>query len=196
MIDLELNARLFRDQIMKIQRGGLVDFMAYLETTDFFTAPASSKAIYHGCYPGGLCEHTLDVMRLLMGFYNVCKKINPASIKDITMENVVIASAFHDLCKVNMYTKKIDKKGGEMKEYDAKDSGARIGHGEKSILVCLQNGLHLENCEIEAIRWHMGAYDVGTTGYPSQIPFQQSFKENPLARLLHLADQASLLFND
>ena len=194
-MDIEINKSLFKEQVIKTNRKGIIEFMDWMEITDFFTAPASSKAIYHGCYAGGLCEHTLNVMRLLMGFYNVCKKIDPSSIKDITMENIVISSAFHDMCKVNMYTKKIDKKGCEMKEYDAKDSGARIGHGEKSILVCFQHGLYLDDCEIEAIRWHMGAFDIGTKDYPGKIPFDICFRENPLARLLHLADQASLLFN-
>lgn len=32
----------------------------WLETTDFFTAPASTK--YHGSYEGGLVEHSLNVL--------------------------------------------------------------------------------------------------------------------------------------
>ncbi len=37
---------------------------------DFFTAPASTK--YHGNYPGGLCEHSLDIYEMavrLEGLY-------------------------------------------------------------------------------------------------------------------------------
>lgn len=189
MIDLELNKQTFLDQVYKTNDIGVAGFMEWLKTTDFFSAPASSKVIFHGCYEGGLCEHTLNVMRLATGFYNVCKKIKPESMKDITMNNVIISAAFHDMVKVNYYVP-------QGKQYTVKEEGPRIGHGEKSIYVCMRHGLHLEPCEAEAIRWHMGAYDIGTRDYPGKIPFEQSFKDNPLARLLHLADQASLLLDN
>ena len=36
----------------QIDRPGAADLLAWLESTDFFTAPASTK--YHGAFPGGL----------------------------------------------------------------------------------------------------------------------------------------------
>ena len=43
----------------EIKREGLEELIAWLEKSDFFTAPASSK--FHGDYTGGLCEHSLNV---------------------------------------------------------------------------------------------------------------------------------------
>ena len=47
-----------------VKRPGTEKLLAWLETTDFFEAPASTK--YHGAYPGGLVEHSLNVCRELV----------------------------------------------------------------------------------------------------------------------------------
>lgn len=39
-----------------INRPGMEDLMAWLERSDFYTAPASTR--FHGNYTGGLLEHT------------------------------------------------------------------------------------------------------------------------------------------
>ena len=49
---------------MKIKRPGAEELLAWLESTDFFTAPASTK--YHGAYPGGLVDHSLRVYGEMM----------------------------------------------------------------------------------------------------------------------------------
>ena len=36
-----------------IKRDGLEDLLGWLQKSDFFTAPASTR--YHGAYEGGLC---------------------------------------------------------------------------------------------------------------------------------------------
>lgn len=45
-----------------ISREGLEELLAWLEQEDFFEAPASTK--YHGNYPGGLCQHAIDVYEM------------------------------------------------------------------------------------------------------------------------------------
>ncbi|MBQ4251611.1 MAG: hydrolase, partial [Erysipelotrichaceae bacterium] len=45
-----------------IHREGLEDLLTWLQKSDFFTAPASTR--YHGAYEGGLCEHSLDVYHM------------------------------------------------------------------------------------------------------------------------------------
>ena len=40
----------------QIHRPGAAELLEWLESTDFFEAPASTH--YHGSYPGGLVEHT------------------------------------------------------------------------------------------------------------------------------------------
>ena len=40
-----------------INRPGMEDLMAWLERSDFYTAPASTR--FHGNYTGGLLEHSM-----------------------------------------------------------------------------------------------------------------------------------------
>ena len=47
-----------------IKRDGLEDFIKFLENTDFFTAPASTR--FHGDYAGGLVEHSMKVYEILV----------------------------------------------------------------------------------------------------------------------------------
>mgnify|MGYP004479922405 len=77
-----------------IKRDGLEDLLGWLQKSDFFTAPASTR--YHGAYEGGLCEHSLDV-------YHMAKKAIAGYELELTEESVVVATLFHDLCKVNFY---------------------------------------------------------------------------------------------
>ena len=41
----------------------LEDLISFLEKTDFFTAPASTR--FHGSFEGGLVEHSLKVYEIL-----------------------------------------------------------------------------------------------------------------------------------
>ena len=81
-----------------IKRDGLEDLLGWLQKSDFFTAPASTR--YHGAYEGGLCEHSLDV-------YHMAKKAIAGYELELTEESVVVATLFHDLCKVNFYKKDV-----------------------------------------------------------------------------------------
>ena len=49
----------------QIHRPGAAELLEWLESTDFFEAPASTH--YHGSYPGGLVEHSLNVYYELIG---------------------------------------------------------------------------------------------------------------------------------
>ena len=51
-----------------IQRDGAQEFLDYLcsAKSDFFTAPASTR--FHGNYPGGLVEHSLNVFSCLKDY--------------------------------------------------------------------------------------------------------------------------------
>ena len=77
-----------------IKRPGKEKLLEYIEKTDFFTAPASTK--YHGAYSGGLVEHSL----------NVFKRMNEHN--RYSTETLAIVSLLHDLCKADFY--KVDYK--------------------------------------------------------------------------------------
>ena len=74
-----------------IRRKGITELLDYLETTDFFTAPASTK--YHGAYPGGLVEHSLNVYRRLVSK----QEDMPAGTEN---ETIIVIALLHDICKV------------------------------------------------------------------------------------------------
>lgn len=50
-----------------IKREGIDNLLKYIENTDFFEAPASSR--YHLAVPGGLCQHSLNVYYRLIREY-------------------------------------------------------------------------------------------------------------------------------
>ena len=72
-----------------IHREGLDDLLDWLQKSDFFTAPASTR--YHGAYAGGLCEHSLDVL-------DYAQKLTFLSPTLISDESLTIAALFHDVC--------------------------------------------------------------------------------------------------
>ena len=57
----------------EIHRDGINELLDYLEKSDFFTAPASTK--FHGVYVGGLCEHSLNVYDELKRLLSVYTEI-------------------------------------------------------------------------------------------------------------------------
>lgn len=53
----------FIEMAKGITRPGIDQMMAWLETTDFYTAPASTR--FHGAEEGGLCAHSITVAKRL-----------------------------------------------------------------------------------------------------------------------------------
>src|SRR5690606_2018645 len=76
------------------KRAGSGQLVEWPVKPDFFEAPASSK--FHGCYPGGLAQHSLNVFDRLNAM--VC-----SMNMDVPFESVVIAALLHDVCKVGAY---------------------------------------------------------------------------------------------
>lgn len=57
MNDAERFEQIFLSQVV---RPGADKLLEWLKSTDFFTAPASTR--FHGAYPGGLVKHSLNVL--------------------------------------------------------------------------------------------------------------------------------------
>ena len=69
-----------------VNREGMEDFIKFLESTDFFTAPASTR--FHGNYAGGLVEHSMKVYEILVEkVKNSSKKIE---VSDDTLKIVAL----------------------------------------------------------------------------------------------------------
>ena len=53
----------YLELLRSTNREGIEELIKFLESSDFFTAPASTK--FHGDYEGGLLEHSLKVYDIL-----------------------------------------------------------------------------------------------------------------------------------
>ena len=120
-----------------IQREGADAFLEWLEKTDFFKAPASTK--FHLSREGGLVEHSIHVYERLRELYVNEKQRNglmPA-LTEQEEETIAICGLLHDICKVNFYTvemrnRKNDKGQWEKYPFYVVDDQLPYGHGEKS----------------------------------------------------------------
>ena len=169
--DMEERKQEFIHLLSFVERDGVQKLLEWLESTDFYTAPASTK--YHGAYAGGLLEHSLNVFRRLV-------KRCPAA----DMDTLTIAALLHDVCKIHLYEKTED--GYRHNEQFP------IGHGEKSVILILRH-MPLTDEEITAISWHMGAFDSRAGAGRS---LSQAWEKCPLALHLHLADMEATWFDE
>lgn len=157
------------------------DFMEWLESTDFFRAPASTK--YHGSEEGGLVKHSL----------NVCKRLLDRKDLKCSWETAVIASLLHDVCKIDNYIPV--EEDGNIKEWKYnRNILLPIGHSERSIILIQQTGMTLTLEEIVAIRWHMGAFDNAVRGGSREM--SEAFGKYTLALQLHLADMEATYLDE
>lgn len=174
----------------KIKRQGAKELLAWLEKTDFFTAPASTK--YHGSIEEGLVMHSLNVYEMFHEeVLNRAKRYSGYEILDDTEEEkVAICALLHDLCKVNFYQKACrnqkDNDGNWHKvAYYTIDNQFCYGHGEKSVWL-IQRFMKLTTEESVIIRWHMGGFDDSVKG--GSYDLSGAWMKYPLGMLLHTAD--------
>ena len=83
-----------KELLNKVNRPGMKELMDFLEKSDYYEAPASTK--YHGAYKCGLIEHSYKVYEILKG------KIEYHKL-DVSEETLILVTLLHDLCKVNFY---------------------------------------------------------------------------------------------
>lgn len=147
---------IFKD---KIKREGADKLLEYLlsPSCDFFRAPASTK--YHGCYPGGLAQHSLNVYDCL------CDILARPRYKEVygqeySEETIAIVALLHDVCKIGCYqesTRNVKNAEGKWESIPTYqfDDPVPYGHGSKSVYM-LSAFMKLTRDEAFAIRFHMG----------------------------------------
>lgn len=197
------NKEIFDMVLRDTNRDGIENLITYLESTDFYTAPASSR--FHGDYAGGLLEHSLNVYRCLCA-----KRRNPIwarFIGETPMESLALAALLHDVCKANFYAvdyrnqktydeAKVAAAAGWQVKSDANgkfiwetvpfykfDEKFPFGHGDKSVYL-INKYITLTDEEAVAIRFHMGAYESKEIWNS----LGNAFEKFPLALALHEAD--------
>lgn len=171
-----------------IKRDGIEALLSWLEASDFFTAPASTK--FHLSEEGGLCAHSINVYERLV---RLCEA--EWGEDGFNRESVAIIGLFHDLCKTNIYKVEVRnvKENGEwvQKPYFTVDDSLPYGHGEKSVYM-LSGFMKLTREEAMAINWHMGGFDLRVQA--GSYDYSKAYNKYPLALMIHLADmQATFL---
>ena len=120
------------------------DLTYWLIEKGFFKAPASIH--HHGAYTGALFDHSFAVTKALLSL------TERLELKWQLERSPHIVGMFHDLCKIDNYT----RSDNEAWEYN--NAALLPGHGEKSVIL-LQQHIQLTDEEMLCIRWHMGAFD-------------------------------------
>lgn len=168
----------------KITREGADKLLDYLEKSDFFTAPASSR--FHNSCPGGLCRHSLNVYYCLKEYYeHYIKECFPSF--EYSEESLAVAALLHDLCKIENYRtdyRNVKNEEGiwERVPYYVTDDKLPYGHGEKSVYIA-SAFIKLTRPEAMAIRWHMGFSEEGKMSFVGK-----AFEQFPLAFMLSVSD--------
>ena len=172
-----------------IKREGSEKLLEYLCSSDFFTAPASTR--FHGSYAGGLCEHSINVFECLKDIMERprMKEVYGVNYSD---ESIAIAALLHDVCKVDFYVESTRnvKEGGVWKSvpYYTIEDKLPYGHGEKSVYI-VSGFMRLTRDEAFAIRYHMGfstGEDLNNIG--------KAFEMFPLAFAVSVADMEASYF--
>ncbi|MEG1564204.1 MAG: hypothetical protein RR365_10830 [Bacteroides sp.] len=169
-----------------IAREGSLELLDWIKSTDFFTAPASTK--HHGAYEGGLCVHSLNVYDELVALKAMYPQINPSD------ETVAVVALLHDLCKVDCYrpgTRNVQDKNGKWQKipcYNFDEQFSYGNHGGKSVFLA-SKFLKLSDEEAVAIQCHMGNED-------GKYTTSSAFGQFPLAWLLHVADEAATYLDE
>lgn len=164
-----------------IHREGADRLLEWLQTTDFFTAPASTR--YHCACPAGLVMHSINVYEVMME-----KHFDPETD---SAESFTLCALLHDVCKAQFYkvssrNVKNERTGQwEKVPYYVIEDAFPYGHGEKSVFL-IERFVRLKPAEATAIRWHMGGFDDAARG--GNFSISVAYDKYPIAVKLHLAD--------
>lgn len=172
--------KIFRQNI---SRPGSEKLLEWMETTDFFRAPASTR--FHCACEYGLVRHSLNVYHSLVDMFFE---------EGDNLESFTICALLHDLCKANYYkTGTRNVKNEETGQWEKVpffqvEDAFPYGHGEKSVFL-IERFMRLKTAEAVAIRWHMGGFDDAARG--GSFAISQAYDAYPLAVKLHMADLAA-----
>ena len=184
-MDILKNQEIIESYLSATNLPNIDKLLAWLNATDFYTAPASCK--YHLSCDGGLAQHSLNVFNALFDFAF-------HGIIDYETEPIALAALLHDVCKIHMYEKCFKWRkndNNEWEQYETYTINERFayGHGEKSVYI-ISGYMRLTREEAFAIRYHMG--------YSSQNEDPRnvaaSFEMFPLAFALSTADSEATYY--
>lgn len=182
-----------------ITRPGAGELLAWLESSDFFEAPASTR--FHLAEPGGLVKHSVHVYERLRSLYIHERIMSGMEAEAYTLTNqqeetIAVCGLLHDICKANFYSVEMRNRKNEQGQWEKYpfyivSDQLPYGHGEKSVYI-ISAYMKLSREEAMAIRWHMGFSDNEFKAGGFSVG--NAFGKFPLAVLTHVADlQATYL---
>ena len=133
------------NMLQEVNRPGITDLIEYLDNTDYFISPASTK--YHNNFHGGLCLHSLNVTKMFM------KRMSTVN-SSINRESAILCGLLHDLCKVGYYYRNMNGEWKSNKEHEANSL-----HGVLSVDI-VERYIKLTPEEEAVIKYHMGLFSV------------------------------------
>jgi len=179
-----------RDKVMKIvstfkeTRCGSITTMLESDVGDsYFTAPASSRTAFHSCYPGGLVEHSLGVVR------NAIKMAEALAPGRWAQETLAFCGLFHDFGKVGDGVQEyyvptvMNWKKDKGEYYDINQKCIAMPTSERGLYIMQLWGVTVSSDEYLAIRLNDGQYVDENKYY--------KMKEPDLALIIHWADMWS-----
>ena len=120
------NKEEFLSLLRSTNREGIEDLISFLENSDFFTAPASTR--FHGNVESGLLAHSLLVYKI------VSEKMKHTPVEINTPDELGV---------------------WEKVPYYKVEDTIPYGHGEKSVMMITEY-IKMTPEEKYAVRWHMG----------------------------------------
>jgi hypothetical protein len=171
-VDVEANKNNVIDSLGLVQRQGIDDLINYLETSNYFHSPASTK--YHNVFEGGLCQHSLNVTREF-------SRENSKWQKPLPQDSVIICGLCHDLCKTGVY---IETHNGYEKAKDAPK-----GHAKLSISRVTEY-IELTPVENSIILFHMGLFGAYLDHEFTPYDIYKAIAANPIVQVFAAIDQA------
>lgn len=170
-----------------------VDFVIEnLEKLGFFSAPESAS--HHLNQEGGLLQHSLNTCHAALMLWENLQKLDESVEKEVKRESVILASLLHDVCKAGIYEKTMKKRKNSIgiwedcEGYKVTYRDFPLGHGEKSVVQLLLSGLELNDDEILAIRWHMGAFGLNLNSFEDVRNYDAARIKYPLVSIIQSAD--------
>lgn len=176
--EYETNGKaLFDGELIKTKRDNIKELIECMEDGGFYESPCSGA--HHLAEPGGLLEHSLNVLTLARDL----AKSWESTIPD---ESITISALLHDLGKMGdhgkpNYAENYLKDGSRSsaKPYITNTDLVYIPHEVRSVMIA-ERYIRLSEEEERAILWHNGLY--------GQFRNDITGKETELYMIIHFAD--------
>jgi len=149
---------------------------------ELMSKPAGIKK--HHTSVGGLYNHIKEVMNIALSLFD-----SEWANYNCSRDDVITASFVHDFNKLDIYVEAPEwKKIKYGQKFDIKKDLIRVNESAKTVSICSEYGLIMNDIVLNAITFHHGAWSVDAS---SPYGYIETKDFTPLAILLHSADLIS-----